>query len=171
MRTLDVRELVCGQRHALIFGTFDALKVGEGFEFVNDHDPKPLYNQFCQRYANQFRWEYLEQGPDVWRMAISRIQLGEAKNFQMDASLKIDTRENSMKIIDVREITPRERHPLIFNTFDALALDEQFTLVNDHDPKPLYYQFLHERPNQFTWEYLEEGPTVWRVNIGSKSEV
>ncbi len=38
-------------------------------------------------------------------------------------------------------------------------------LVNDHEPRPLYYQFLHERPDQFTWTYLQEGPEEWRVRI------
>jgi len=70
-----------------------------------------------------------------------------------------------MKTIDVREIIPRDRHPLIFQTFDALQEDEGFDLVNDHDPKSLYYQLLHERPDQFSWEYLEDGPEVWRVAI------
>jgi uncharacterized protein (DUF2249 family) len=70
-----------------------------------------------------------------------------------------------MKTVDVRQIIPRDRHPLIFQIFDLLAAGEGFELVNDHDPKPLYYQFLHERPNQFTWEYLKEGPQVWRVVI------
>ena len=40
-----------------------------------------------------------------------------------------------------------------------------FELVNDHAPTPLYYQFLHERADKFTWTYLEEGPEVWRVLI------
>lgn len=35
----------------------------------------------------------------------------------------------------------------------------------DHDPKPLYYQFLHEREGLFGWEYLEQGPELWRVRI------
>lgn len=74
-----------------------------------------------------------------------------------------------MKTIDVREIPPRNRHPLIFQTFDALYEGEAFELVNDHDPKPLYYQFLHERPDQFTWNYLEEGPTTWRVAIARQT--
>jgi uncharacterized protein (DUF2249 family) len=69
-------------------------------------------------------------------------------------------------IIDVRQILPRERHPLIFQTFDALNTGELFQLVNDHDPKPLLYQFKAERTDQFSWEYLEQGPDVWRVNIG-----
>lgn len=68
--------------------------------------------------------------------------------------------------LDVREIVPRERHSLILNTFDELGNSASFILVNDHDPKPLYYQFSAERSGQFEWEYLEEGPEVWRVRIG-----
>lgn len=75
-----------------------------------------------------------------------------------------------MNTVDVRRMIPRDRHPLIFQTFDALELNEQFELVNDHDPKPLYYQFLHERPGQFSWDYLEQGPDVWRVAIARKSD-
>jgi hybrid cluster-associated redox disulfide protein len=71
-----------------------------------------------------------------------------------------------MQTIDVRTIAPRERHPLIFATFDALRAGEAFLLVNDHDPKPLYYQFSAERQGQFSWEYLEQGPETWRVRIG-----
>ncbi|MBX3084882.1 MAG: DUF2249 domain-containing protein [Anaerolineae bacterium] len=69
-------------------------------------------------------------------------------------------------VIDVRQVVPRDRHALIFETFDKLRTGESFVLVNDHEPKPLYYQFLHERENQFSWEYLEQGPFVWRVQIG-----
>lgn len=69
-------------------------------------------------------------------------------------------------IIDVRTIVPRERHPLIFATFDALEAGEEFELINDHDPKPLYYQFQAERPGAVAWEYLEQGPETWRVRIG-----
>lgn len=74
-----------------------------------------------------------------------------------------------MTKLDVRTIQPRDRHPMIFNTFDALKPGESFELVNDHAPKPLYYQFLHERPDQFDWEYREEGPDVWRVAITRKA--
>lgn len=72
----------------------------------------------------------------------------------------------SRTTLDVRTIVPRERHPLIFSTFDALAPGEAFELVNDHDPKPLYYHLEAERPGLLQWSYLEEGPQVWRVQIG-----
>ncbi len=68
-------------------------------------------------------------------------------------------------VLDVREIAPRERHPLIFGTFDRLSPGQALRLVNDHDPKPLYYQFMAERPGQVDWEYLEQGPEVWQVRI------
>jgi uncharacterized protein (DUF2249 family) len=69
-------------------------------------------------------------------------------------------------VIDVRTIVPRERHPLIFNTFGGLAPGQTFLLVNDHDPKPLYYQFKAEHEGAFDWTYLEAGPEVWQVRIG-----
>lgn len=68
--------------------------------------------------------------------------------------------------VDVRTIPPRERHPLIFGTFDELAPGEALLLINDHDPKPLFYQFQAESRGEFTWDYLEAGPEVWQVRIG-----
>ncbi len=68
-------------------------------------------------------------------------------------------------ILDVREIAPRERHPLIFGTFADLGAGESLLLINDHDPKPLYYQFQAESAGTFSWSYLEQGPDVWRVEI------
>ncbi|CBL45636.1 Conserved hypothetical protein [gamma proteobacterium HdN1] len=68
--------------------------------------------------------------------------------------------------IDVRTIPPRERHPLIFNTFNSLGAGEALLLINDHDPRPLNYQFQAQNPGGFTWDYLEQGPTVFQVRIG-----
>ena len=58
------------------------------------------------------------------------------------------------KIINVPDYPPREKHPTIMNGFDELKSGEFMQLVNDHDPKPLQYQFMMERMDQFTWEYL-----------------
>jgi uncharacterized protein (DUF2249 family) len=69
-------------------------------------------------------------------------------------------------VLDVRNDPPIRRHAMIFEAFNALEVDTAFVLVNDHDPKPLYYQFAAEHGGTFSWEYLEQGPTVWRVRIG-----
>jgi uncharacterized protein (DUF2249 family) len=65
-----------------------------------------------------------------------------------------DVQHSSDLIVDVRSRIPRERHPLIFNTFHDLAPGQAFILVNDHDPKPLYYQFRAEQQGAFGWDYL-----------------
>ncbi len=69
---LDVRTQAHGQRHTLIFGAYSELKPGTGFVLVNDHDPKPLYYQFDAQHKGDFTWDYLEQGPQVWRVRIGR---------------------------------------------------------------------------------------------------
>lgn len=69
------------------------------------------------------------------------------------------------KIIDLRELQPQDRHALIFASFDALQAGESFQLVNDHDPRPLRFQFEDRTPGQFGWSYVEAGPTVWRAQI------
>ena len=71
-------------------------------------------------------------------------------------------------VLDVRQEPPVRRHALIFDTFQKLEPGTGFELRNDHDPKPLYYQFAAELPDQFTWDYLEQGPEVWRVRIARK---
>jgi len=73
---IDVRQLPPPQRHPVIFGAFDALAPGEGFELASDHDPVPLYMQFERTRAGQFGWRYLEQGPRQWRVRIERTGAG-----------------------------------------------------------------------------------------------
>lgn len=69
---IDVRTIPGPQRHPLIFKTFESLKIGESLELVNDHDPFPLHNQFQFMKGGQFNWQYLQEGPDLWRVRISR---------------------------------------------------------------------------------------------------
>jgi uncharacterized protein (DUF2249 family) len=70
--------------------------------------------------------------------------------------------------LDVRAIPPREKHPTIFRTFDGLASGQSMILINDHDPRPLYYQLMAERPDTFDWAYEAQGPELWRVRIGRR---
>ena len=70
--------------------------------------------------------------------------------------------------LDVRAILPREKHPTIFRTFDGLTSGQSLVLVNDHDPRPLRYQLMAERPDTFDWKYEAEGPELWRVRISRR---
>ncbi len=49
-----------------------------------------------------------------------------------------------MTTLDVREIPPPERHPLIRSTFESLDSGDALELINDHDPKPLFYEMQAE---------------------------
>lgn len=73
---------------------------------------------------------------------------------------------NTDQELDIRSEIPARRHELIFETYGKLGVGEGFVLINDHDPKPLHYQFQAEHEGQFSWDYLEQGPAVWRVRIG-----
>ncbi len=66
--------------------------------------------------------------------------------------------------LDVRSTPHGARHEEIFAAFARLPVGRALVLVNDHDPRPLSYQFAAEHPGTFTWEYLERGP-AWRVRI------
>lgn len=72
--------------------------------------------------------------------------------------------------LDVRDDPPARRHERIFETFAQLPPGTAFVLVNDHDPKPLYYQFAAEHAGEVVWQPLEEGPRTWRVRIGRREE-
>ncbi len=69
---LDLRQVPRGQRHPLVFAKFDSLVLGDHMVLLNDHDPKPLHMQFDKLRPGEAEWSYLEQGPEVFRIRISR---------------------------------------------------------------------------------------------------
>ena len=144
---LDVRDLPPAQRHATIFGACHALLPGAGFVLVNDHDPRPLRYQLEAEHPGEFTWDYRQSGPDVWQVRIGRPAATEPE-------------------LDVREVSHAHRHARIFDAYRTLHPGAGFVLVNDHDPRPLRYQFEVQYPGEHTWKYLESGPRVWRVRIG-----
>ena len=67
--------------------------------------------------------------------------------------------------LDLRPIMPFERHEKIFQMWDALKPGETLRIINDHDPKPLHYQFEAEYKGQYEWAYEQSGPKDWMVTI------
>ncbi len=67
--------------------------------------------------------------------------------------------------LDIRQLPPALRHVKIFELWDKLEPGQSILLINDHDPKPLYYQFEAEFNKQFAWQYEQEGPEDWVVTI------
>src|ERR1035437_6186987 len=74
---LNVTLLEPRQKHPTIFVRFDELAEGESLTIHNDHDPKPLYYQLLGERGNVFTWEYLEEGPEFWKIKIAKNKKGD----------------------------------------------------------------------------------------------
>ena len=164
MESLFVPELQPALKHPTILKKFDELKNGEAFLLINDHDPIPLYYEMKAEKGEIFEWKKVEDGPEVWKVEIKKTGSKSAAVNPVEEN-KTETKESDVFVLNVTLIEPRLKHPTIFKHFDALKEGEAFQILNDHDPKPLYYQLLGERGNIFTWSYLEQGPQWWRVQI------
>ena len=70
---IDVRRIARGGRHPRVFARYARLAPGEAFILVNSHDPKPLPREFDAIHRGAFSWDYLQTGPDEWRVRIGRV--------------------------------------------------------------------------------------------------
>ncbi len=69
---LDVRTIPHVRRHETIFALIERLSPGQALVITNDHDPAPLGYQLRALYGEAYGWEYVEKGPEVWRVAIRK---------------------------------------------------------------------------------------------------
>jgi len=67
--------------------------------------------------------------------------------------------------LDLRPLPPPQRHQKIFAAWEGLKPGEALRIINDHDPKPLRYQFAAEYAGHHAWEYEQQGPKDWQVKI------
>lgn len=161
--TLYVPELEPRLKHPTVFKRFDALQSGEGFLLINDHDPIPLFYELKAERGETFDWNKLEDGPELWKVEVTKKA----------AACSIPPRPQPVSkqlgsdvfVLNVKLLEPKLKHPTIFKHFDALPMGGAFQILNDHDPKPLYYQMIAERGNIFTWQYIQKGPQWWQVEI------
>jgi uncharacterized protein (DUF2249 family) len=67
--------------------------------------------------------------------------------------------------LDLRPFPPTERDEMFYKAFADISVGEAFEFINDHDPKPLYYQMEAESKEPFRWEYIQKGPEEWKVRV------
>ncbi|WP_372697439.1 DUF2249 domain-containing protein [Arthrobacter sp. JSM 101049] len=67
--------------------------------------------------------------------------------------------------LDARGLSRADRHPAIMAAYAGLPVGGAFILVNDHDPLPLRGEFEAGHPGSHGWDYLDRGPSVWRIRI------
>jgi uncharacterized protein (DUF2249 family) len=69
---LDARLIPHAIRHATIFGARGSLHTGGALDLVAPHDPLPLLAQVEQAAPGGFAVDYLERGPEAWRLRFVR---------------------------------------------------------------------------------------------------
>lgn len=71
--TINATEYPPQLKHKVIFETFNGLKSAEAMLLINDHDPVPLRFQFESMYPGAYSWDYIEQGPEWFRVKIKKL--------------------------------------------------------------------------------------------------
>lgn len=70
-KTLEISKISL-PRKPVILSKFDSLKSGESMIIANESNPYILFYQLLEDRGNIFKWEYLEKGPDKWRVRITK---------------------------------------------------------------------------------------------------
>lgn len=169
----DVRTIPGRVKHAQIFQRWTDLPVNGFFVLLNDHDPVPLKYQFDAEFAGAFSWEYLEKGPEEFRVKITKLRTLGAQATPAPVTTGCgsgtananDPHRDPKVVFDVREIPGRVKHAQILQRWRDLPVGGFFVLLNDHDPVPLRRQFDAEFKDAFSWEHLQRGPEEFRVKI------
>ncbi|AOS62242.1 DUF2249 domain-containing protein [Actinoalloteichus hymeniacidonis] len=68
--------------------------------------------------------------------------------------------------LDLRQLREPDQYPTVFARYAELPVGDAFVVVADRDPARLHEEFELEHPDSHSWEYREQGPSVWRVRIG-----
>ena len=74
-RPLDVRPVEPKDRFDTIMGAYDALSAGETLALTVDHDPTCMYYTIRALHGpDSFSFDYVERGPETWRVRVTRLQ-------------------------------------------------------------------------------------------------
>lgn len=165
----DVRPIPGRVKHAQIFQRWTDLPVGEFFVLLNDHDPVPLRYQFDAEFAGAFSWEYLEQGPEEFRVKITKLRaLDEpAAPAELAAPAQAKASEGAggatvvsegTQEIDVRGLEPPE--PLV-RILDALASLPAGVKLHAHTDREPCHLFGEAKQRGFTTDCQEQSDGSW----------
>lgn len=75
-------------------------------------------------------------------------------------------KDSSLKQLDIRPVAPKDRFPILMGAYEELEPGSTLDLLMDHDPKCMYYTLeATHGEDSFRFEYLENGPEVWQVQV------
>lgn len=152
---IDLRKVKETDWKHVVFHRYGMMEEGDTMELVAAQDPKPIHSIFVQKFDKQHTWIYKKNEPNEYVVHITK----KAESGLGDDGYAI------VNEFDIRPFTPTVRHEMFYKAFADLKPGEAFVFINDHDPKPLYYQMEAESKEPFKWEYLEKGPEDWKVRV------
>jgi uncharacterized protein (DUF2249 family) len=155
MADLDLRDRSAGEHRNEVFETLSELGAGEEITVVSNQDIDPHLIRYQIEERFDLKWEYAD--PDAEPRELRITKRGELGDEELGS-------------IDVRDLKPQRRHEALLQTFDELGAGEGFVLVNDHDPKPLYYELRSMHGDVIDWTYRSEGDDGWQVEIRKTAE-
>lgn len=74
MKELDVRIIEASQTQQTIIQEISNLGHNESLMIINNYDPKPLKHRLNDLYGDIYDWKYSEEGPETWRVIVSKNQ-------------------------------------------------------------------------------------------------
>lgn len=152
---MDLRKVDEGDIKHVVFHRYGMMLKGDTMELIAGEDPEEIHEIFNKKFTDEHRWTYKKKEPNDYVIHITK----KAENNIVAEDITVVNK------FDVREHPPAKRHEMIFDAFDELDQGEAFVFINDHDPKPLYYQMEAESDETFKWEYLETMPKEWTVKV------
>lgn len=152
---MDLRKADKSDWKHVVFHRYGMMQEGDTMEVIAAEDPKEIRDIFISKFDGQHSWTYKKRGPEEYVIHIT-------KNTQSGLG---DDGYMVVNEFDIRSYPPTERHEMFYKAFADIRPGEAFVFINDHDPRPLYYQMEAESTEPFKWEYLEEGPEVWKVRV------
>lgn len=70
--TIEAQSIPAPDRHEFILKSFANLNPEETLLIVNNHDPRPLVEQMKSVFGKLLEYNYVESGPNVWKVRFVR---------------------------------------------------------------------------------------------------
>ncbi|HIX55787.1 MAG TPA: DUF2249 domain-containing protein [Candidatus Sphingobacterium stercoripullorum] len=152
---MDLRKADEKEWRHVIFHRYGMMEQGDTMEVISNKDLVEIHNIFIRKFEGKHKWIYKKKEDDEFVVHITKVE----KSGLGDDGFSI------VHEMDLRPYPPTERHEMFYKAFADIKPGEAFEFVNDHDPKPLYYQMEAESKESFRWEYVEQGPEQWKVRV------
>lgn len=152
---LDLRKADKKEWKQIVFHRYGMMEQNTTMELIAGEDPIEIHEIFINKFDGKHKWIYKKKSDGEYVVHITK----QANSGLGDDGFSV------VNEFDLRPHPPTERHEMFYKAFADIRPGEAFEFINDHDPKPLYYQMEAERNEPFRWEYIEKGPENWKVRV------